>query len=190
MPIHKVRTLKILEFYTPSPLSLFGYPFDDPFPNNVRTFSSIPPYQKHLMEIVLFCFLPEKKSFVDFPLFWQSRKGWQPSRAVHEAQYLGFNIFLSTCWEHLFYHGSSSKSYSCRHFSKYLPNNSRTLSNHQKNYAKTFFCSRILHSYFQSHSFRLPSSNEANCKIDILLTGIWIPGRTCVVEVWLNKSAT
>ena len=33
MPIHKVRTLKILEFYTPCPPSLFGYPFDDPFPN-------------------------------------------------------------------------------------------------------------------------------------------------------------
>ena len=84
----------------------------------------------------------------------------------------------------------AQKSCSCRHFSKYLPNNFRTLSNHHKNYAKTFFCSRILHSYFQSHSFRLPSSNEANCKIGILLTGIWIPSRTCLVEVWLNKSAT
>ena len=35
MPIHKVRTLKILEFYTPCPPSLFFFvcpPFDDPFP--------------------------------------------------------------------------------------------------------------------------------------------------------------
>ena len=86
----------------------------------------------------LFCLVSYLRKS-DFPLFWQPRKGWQPSRAVHEAQYLGFNIFLSTCWEHLFYHGSSSKSYSCRHFSKYLLNNSRTLSNHHKNYAKTFF---------------------------------------------------
>ena len=36
MPIHKVRTFKILEFYTPCPPSLFFFvcpPFDDPFPN-------------------------------------------------------------------------------------------------------------------------------------------------------------
>ena len=36
MPIHKVRTFKILKFYTPYPPSLFFFvcpPFDDPFPN-------------------------------------------------------------------------------------------------------------------------------------------------------------
>ena len=97
----------LLEFYTPCSPSLLGHPFDDPFTNNVRTHSSIPPYQKNFMEIVLFCFLPEKKSFVDFPLFWQSSKSWQPRRAVREAQCLGFNIFLSTCWDKFFYHGSS-----------------------------------------------------------------------------------
>ena len=91
MPIHKVHTLGV---FTPCCLSSLGYLFDDPFTNNVRTLSSIPPYQKNFIEIVLFCFLPEKKSFIDFPLFWQPPKS--------EVQCLGFNIFLSTCWDNFF----------------------------------------------------------------------------------------
>ena len=79
-----------LEFYTPCCLSLLGYLFDDLFTNNVRTLSSIPPYQKDFMEKVL----PEKKSFIDFPLFWLPPKS--------EVQCLGFNIFLSTCWDNFF----------------------------------------------------------------------------------------
>ena len=53
----------------------------------------------------------------------------------------------------------SSKRCSHRHFSKYLQNNSRTHSNHHKNYAKTLFCSRILHLHFQSHSLCESPSN-------------------------------
>ena len=83
----------------------------------------------------------------------------------------------------------SSKRCSHRHFSKYLQNNSRTHSNHHKNYAKTLFCSRILHLHFQSHSLCESPSNEANCRNGVFLTFIWIPGRTSPVEVWLNKTA-
>ena len=46
IPIHKVRALRILGFYTPYPSSLPRYSFDDPFPNNVRTLSAFPQYQK------------------------------------------------------------------------------------------------------------------------------------------------
>ena len=102
MPIHKVGTLIILWFYTPYPSSLLGYPFGDPFPNNVRTLSSIPQYQKKIKENFLFRFLAEKKYFVDYPLFWHSCKSWQLRRAVREAQCLGLNIFLSTCWDNFF----------------------------------------------------------------------------------------
>ena len=60
----------------------------------LRTLSSIPQYQKKkIKEIVLFCFLPEKKSFVGIPRFWESRKSWQARMAVWEAQYLWLNIF-------------------------------------------------------------------------------------------------
>ena len=48
IPIHKVRALRILGFYTPYPSSLPRYSFDDPFPNNVRTLSAFPQYQKKL----------------------------------------------------------------------------------------------------------------------------------------------
>ena len=70
---------KFWSFIHPPPPSQFAwYRFDDPFPNNVRTFSSIPQHQKkNFKEIVLFCFLPEKRSFVDIAVFWQSRKSWQ-----------------------------------------------------------------------------------------------------------------
>ena len=71
----------------------------------------------------------------------------------------------------------NSKMCGHRHFSKYFSNNSRTPSNHHKNYAKTLFYSIILHSYFQSHSL-----HESIFK--------WIKDHTCAVEVWLNKSAT
>ena len=40
------------------------------------------PATKKIKEILLFHFLPEKKFFFDFPLFWQSRKSWQPRRVL------------------------------------------------------------------------------------------------------------
>ena len=192
MPIHKVGTLIILWFYTPYPSSLLGYPFGDPFPNNVRTLSSIPQYQKKIKENFLFRFLAEKKYFVDYPLFWHSCKSWQLRRAVREAQCLGLNIFLSTCWDNFFSmaHAKTKLKKSITDFSKYLPNNSRKHSNHHKNYAKTLFCSRILHSHFQSRFLCESIFKWANCRNGVFLTCIWIPGRTCAVEVWLNKSAT
>ena len=65
------------------------------------------PIPKRTLRKFLFCFLSKKKSFVDIPLFWQSRRSWQDKKAVCEAQCLGLNIFLSTCCDNLFYHGSS-----------------------------------------------------------------------------------
>ena len=59
-----------------------------PFPTTgVRFLLSPPPphTKKNFIEIVLFCFLPEKNSSVEFPLFWQSRKSWQTRRAVCKA---------------------------------------------------------------------------------------------------------
>ena len=71
------------------------------------------------------------------------------------------NVWVERIFEHLLGQSflpclklkQSSKRCTHRHFSKYLPNNPRTHSNYLKNYAKTLFCSRILHLYFQSHSF-------------------------------------
>ena len=100
-----------------------------------------PPILK-TKKILLFRLVPEKKSFVNIPLFWQSRRSWQAWRAVFEAQFLGLDISLSSCWDNFLpwlKPKQSSKRCSHRHFSKYLPNNFRTPSNHYKNYAKICF---------------------------------------------------
>ena len=92
-----------IELHTPSTLA---YIFDDSFPNNVRMLFYMPPYQiKDFQKIVLLFFLPENKSFVDFPPFLasqQSHQSWHPPRVVREAQYLWLNKFLSTYWRKLF----------------------------------------------------------------------------------------
>ena len=73
-----------------------------PFPTKCARFLPSHSTKKNFKEIAPFRFLLEKKSFVDFPLFWQSRKSWQPRRAEREAQCLGLNMFLSNCWDNFF----------------------------------------------------------------------------------------
>ena len=73
----------------------------------------------------------------------------------------------------------SSKRCSHKHFSKYLLNNFRTPFNHHKNYAKSFFCSRILHLYLHSHFLRESIFKWSWLQKRVFLTCIWIPGRTC-----------
>ena len=88
---------KFFSFMHPVLPSLHGHPFAYAF--------FYLPILKKIKEIVLFRFLPEKKSFVDIARFWESHKSWQARMAVCEAQCLRLNI--NTCWDNFFYHGSS-----------------------------------------------------------------------------------
>ena len=85
-PSIKYVPSKLCSFIHPVLPSLHGYPF-------AYAFFYPPIPKKKIKEIVLFCFLPEKKSFVGIPRFWESRKSWQARMAVCEAQYLWLNIF-------------------------------------------------------------------------------------------------
>ena len=174
-----------LEFYTPCCLSSLGYLFDDPFTNNVRMLSSIPRIKKTLWK--LFCFVSYlRKSLSLTFLFSDSllRVKYNVWGLTYFWALVG-TIFLP--WLKL---KQSSKRCSRRHFSKYyqiIPEHFPTITKvMQKLCFAAEFCICI--------SNRIPcvkvSSSEANCKIGIFLTGIWISVCTCVVELWLNKSAT
>ena len=124
----------------PSP-SLLGYPFDDPFPNNMHMLSSIPQYQKRRK---FFCFVWYlRKSLSLTFLFSDSHVGADKPG----GQCLKHNVWdwtyswavVGTTFLPWLKPKQSSKRCSHRHFSKYLPNNFRTPSNHYKNYAKICF---------------------------------------------------
>ena len=84
-PSIKYVPLKFCSFIHPVLPSLHGYPFAYAF-----FYPSIP---KKIKKIVLLRFLPEKKSFVEIPRFWESRKSWKIRMAVCEAQCLLLSIF-------------------------------------------------------------------------------------------------
>ena len=141
MPIHKVRALRMLEFSTLYPPVYLDTLLMTPFPTMCSTLSSIPQcLKKTLKKLLRFISHLWKRLLLNF-LFSDSHV----TADNPGGQCVKDNVGVKHIFEHLLGHffspwlklKQSSKRFCNRHFSKYLANNSRTHSNHHKNYAKT-----------------------------------------------------
>ena len=110
------------------------------------------------------------------------------------GQCVKHNIFLSTCWDNFFYHHSNwNKAQKCALTEIFL-NIYQKIPKHIQTTIRIMQKCCFAVEFWIRISNRIPcvnlSSNEVNFRDGVILTWIWIPGRTFAVKVWLKKSAT